>query len=84
MTTYRLVACAIYYLVWINLLPKLKHYQIRQTILELEDGEVAHSLVKVSNEDIDKWDAEHDAAGRLVHRRGYVEHEESKGPLDKI
>ncbi|KAF1986069.1 high affinity methionine permease [Aulographum hederae CBS 113979] len=75
-----LVVCAIYYWVWIDFLPKFGKYQIRQTILELDGGAVSHKLVKVSNADIDAWDADHDSSGREVRRRavGYVDGDSSE------
>lgn len=39
---------------------------MRQTVLEFEDGAVSHSLVKVRIQDLDEWDATHDASGKLV------------------
>jgi hypothetical protein len=61
--TISLVSCGIYYFVWVKWLPKLKHYELRQIVLELEDGAVAHKLVKVPDVDIARWDAEHDVTG---------------------
>ncbi|KAE8346699.1 hypothetical protein BDV24DRAFT_147360 [Aspergillus arachidicola] len=66
-----LVACGVYYYIWINLLPKYKGYEFRQTVLEFDDGSVAHNLVKVPVAELTSWDAEHDAAGRLRHRTTY-------------
>jgi hypothetical protein len=65
------VACGIYYLFWIHLLPKWGNYQIRQSVIENSAGEVAHSLIKVPNADIALWDAEHDVTGRVYRRRGH-------------
>lgn len=39
---------------------------MRQTVLEFEDGAVSHSLIKVQVDDLDKWDATHDATGKLL------------------
>jgi hypothetical protein len=39
---------------------------MRQTILEFDDGAVSHSLIKVKLEDLEEWDATHDAAGKLL------------------
>ncbi|KAB8210465.1 amino acid permease-domain-containing protein [Aspergillus parasiticus] len=66
-----LVACGVYYYIWIKLLPKYKGYEFRQTVLEFDDGSVAHNLVKVPVAELASWDAEHDAAGRLRHRTTY-------------
>lgn len=63
-----LVACGVYYYAWIHLLPKIGRYQVRQEIIQFEDGSSSHRLVKVPNADLEKWDIEHDEAGRLVSR----------------
>lgn len=68
MSCSRLVACGIYYVFWIDVIPRLKGYQYRQTVKEFEDGTVAHQLVKVGDAEIERWDAEHDAAGRVQRR----------------
>jgi hypothetical protein len=60
------VACAVYYYVWVHLIPKARGYRMRQTLLEFEDGAVSHSLVKVKVQDLDEWDATHDATGKLT------------------
>ena len=61
-----LVACGIYYYAWIHLLPKIGNYQVRQEIMQFEDGSSSHRLVKVPNTQLEKWDSEHDEAGRSV------------------
>lgn len=53
-----------YYYVYIKVLPRLGGYAFRQTVLQMEDGATAHKLVKVPNEQLNAWDAEHDATGR--------------------
>ncbi|KAB8077381.1 amino acid permease-domain-containing protein [Aspergillus leporis] len=63
-----LVGCGIYYFLWIKWIPKWKGYVFRQTVLEFEDGSVAHKLVKVPVVEVSRWDEEHDAVGRLRHR----------------
>jgi hypothetical protein len=78
-----LVACGIYYLVWVKWLPKLKHYHLRQIVLELDDGAVTHKLVKVPDMDIARWDAEHDVTGRVAHRRRHGDDELSDPPIEK-
>lgn len=50
--------------VWISVIPKWKGYRIRQSILELPSGEVGKLLVRVPLEQLDDWDATHDAQGR--------------------
>ncbi|KAF9883660.1 hypothetical protein FE257_003094 [Aspergillus nanangensis] len=66
-------ACAIYYVIWIRVLPKYGGYQYRHAILKLEGGATAHQLVKVPNAQVESWDADHDAAGRFIHS---TEHED--------
>ncbi|KAE8159971.1 amino acid permease-domain-containing protein [Aspergillus tamarii] len=66
-----LVVCGVYYYIWIKLLPKYKGYEFRQTVLEFDDGSVAHNLVKVPVAELVRWDAEHDAVGRLRRRTTY-------------
>lgn len=58
-------ACVVYYYIWVWLLPKWRKYELRQTIIHGENGITAHRLVKIPLEDIETWDAEHDASGRL-------------------
>lgn len=53
-----------YYYIWVWLLPKWRKYELRQTIIHGENGITAHRLVKIGLEDIEAWDAEHDASGR--------------------
>jgi hypothetical protein len=69
------VACGIYYYVWVKWIPKLRKYELRQTVLELEDGAVTHKLVKVPYDDLAQWDAEHDVTGRVTQRRKPHNHE---------
>ncbi|KAE8364441.1 amino acid permease-domain-containing protein [Aspergillus caelatus] len=66
-----LAACGVYYYIWIILLPKHKGYKFRQTVLEFDDGSIAHNLVKVPVAELVRWDAEHDAVGRLRRRTTY-------------
>ncbi|KAI0460169.1 high-affinity methionine permease [Xylaria acuta] len=67
-----IVLCAIYYVIWMYLLPKLGGYQLRPEVLSVgNQGANTHRLVKVPLEDVDKWDSEHDEAGRLRRRNEY-------------
>lgn len=61
-----LVVCGIYYYAWIYLLPKIGHYKVMQEVLNFEDGSSSHALVKVPNSELERWDQEHDAHGRLI------------------
>jgi hypothetical protein len=79
-----LVACGVYYFVWVKWLPRIKKYELRQTVLELDDGAVTHKLVKVPNDDLAKWDAEHDVTGRITHREGHRYQEDPTGPVEKV
>lgn len=65
-----ILLCGLYYVVWTILLPRLGGYQIRQTVLVLEDGSVSHKLVNVPNGEVDAWDAKHDLSGRSVDSAG--------------
>ena len=60
----RLILCAVYYYVWIKVLPKRRGYAIRQELIVLETGETAHSLVNVPLEKIPEWDSVHDVTGK--------------------
>ncbi|CRG91901.1 High-affinity methionine permease [Talaromyces islandicus] len=62
-----LVLCGIYYYIWVDLLPKWKGYELRQTILK-SNNIVSHKLVKVPYGELAQWDEEHDAAGNLRRR----------------
>lgn len=59
-------ACAIYYVLWINILPKLRGYKIRQELVESDDGEKSHVLRKVPLAELEEWDRTHDANGHLL------------------
>jgi len=61
-----IVACGIYYVAWIYLIPRARGYRIRQEVLVLDDGAQSHSLIKVPVERLVEWDANHDALGRTV------------------
>ena len=61
-----IVGCGIYYTLWIFVIPRLRGYQIRQIVILLENGAQTHQIVKVPNEEIERWDATHDAAGREI------------------
>ncbi|KAJ5127473.1 amino acid permease-domain-containing protein [Penicillium atrosanguineum] len=62
-----LTLCGVYYYFWIELIPKYKRYEYRQTIVKFDDGTVTHKLVQVPKSELVEWDAQHDASGRL-HR----------------
>jgi hypothetical protein len=59
--------CGVYYIFWINLIPKWKGYEIRQKrVVYEEDGAVTHQLVRVPKGELERWDAEHDANGNKL------------------
>ncbi|KAK5636549.1 hypothetical protein RRF57_012261 [Xylaria bambusicola] len=54
-----------------QLIPKWKGYRLRPEILNVDDqGANTHRLVKVPVNELEKWDNEHDEAGRLRRRHG--------------
>ncbi|KAI1846225.1 hypothetical protein JX265_010602 [Neoarthrinium moseri] len=61
-----LLACGTYYTVWIYVLPKLRKYQLRQTVVTYENGAQSHNIVQVPNAEVERWDATHDAVGREI------------------
>ncbi|EAA66771.1 hypothetical protein AN9490.2 [Aspergillus nidulans FGSC A4] len=60
--------CGVYYWVYMKVLPHFGGYQFRQTIITGPAGETSHKMVKVPNDELARWDEEHDAAGRLRRR----------------
>jgi hypothetical protein len=60
------VICAIYYILWIYVVPKLRGYRIRQEALILDNGAVSHRLVQVPADKLEEWDATHDAVGHTI------------------
>lgn len=74
-----IVLCAIYYVVWIVILPKRGGYEYRQTVLDVPGGGVAHALVKVPNDELEQWDAVHDASGVKAESQRSRSEEEKEG-----
>jgi len=58
--------CAVYYFLWIYALPRWGGYRIKHERVELDGGEVAHKLVKISLDRLEEWDREHDAQGKVL------------------
>ncbi|OCF60250.1 high-affinity methionine permease [Kwoniella mangroviensis CBS 10435] len=58
--------CALYFVLWSKLFPKLGGYQLRQVVVSLPDGSLSHQLIKVRNDEVDEWDAKHDLSGRSL------------------
>ncbi|KAJ5153656.1 Amino acid/polyamine transporter I [Penicillium coprophilum] len=44
--------CAVYYYVWIKLLPKIQGFKWEQTVLTLDNGAVAHQLIRVPKRNV--------------------------------
>ncbi|KAJ9236333.1 hypothetical protein DTO166G5_4095 [Paecilomyces variotii] len=63
--------CGVYYYIWVKVLPRIGKYELRQTIIELDGGGSTHKLIRVPRSELSRWDAEHDATGRLRHRTTY-------------
>ncbi|KAJ5168873.1 uncharacterized protein N7482_004467 [Penicillium canariense] len=63
--------CAIYYYFWINLIPRWRGYEHRQTIVKFDDGAITHRIVKVPKADLTSWDEQHDAAGNLRYESAH-------------
>ncbi|KAL3433365.1 high affinity methionine permease [Aspergillus tetrazonus] len=76
-----LIACAIYYALWAHFIPNSKGYKLRQELITLEDGAQSNRLRKVPNEEVEEWDAVHDAAGRLID---YERESQSQQSVDEI
>ncbi|KAI1412786.1 amino acid transporter [Hypoxylon sp. FL1857] len=75
-----IILCAIYYVVWMYLLPRWGGYKVRPEILSVDaQGAVTHRLVKVPLSEVEKWDEEHDEAGHLRRRRHVHETSSSQG-----
>ena len=55
-----------YYYSGIYLLPKWGGYRIKQEVVVLGDGSSTNSLVRVPLSELERWDQDHDAAGRVV------------------
>ncbi|KAI4860411.1 amino acid transporter [Hypoxylon rubiginosum] len=64
-----ILACGLYYVFWMYLLPRWGDYQIRPEVLSVDEkGTTTHRLVKVPLADVTNWDEAHDEAGRLRQR----------------
>jgi len=64
----RLFICGAAYVVWIQVLPKVKGYAIRQVTEKLSDGAQANRLVRVPNSEVAEWDGTHDEHGNPIER----------------
>lgn len=61
-----MVGCGVYHWIWTVGIPKLRGYEIRQEILELDDGAQSQTLIKVPVAELEAWDASHDHSGRRL------------------
>lgn len=61
-----IIACVVYYWVWIRVLPKLGGYKVRQEVVVLDNGALSHKLTKVPLAEVSLWDETHDTAGRRL------------------
>ena len=62
-----LVACGLYFVLWIYILPHFGKYRIRQELIDLDsESAKTHRLVKVALTELEVWDAEHDVLGQRV------------------
>lgn len=61
-----IIGCAVYYWVWIWLLPKIGGYQVRQEVLILDHGAQSQVLTKVPLAELALWDETHDTTGRRL------------------
>lgn len=72
-----IIICALYYITWVYVLPKVGGYQLRQEVIVLEGGAQTHSLIKVPVGELAAWDATHDATGRSLHNESGSETHET-------
>lgn len=54
---------ALAYLFWIQVLPKLGGYELRQVVEHLSDGAQNLKTIKVPKDEVDEWDKTHDEFG---------------------
>ncbi|MCJ1346050.1 hypothetical protein MMC31_004261 [Peltigera leucophlebia] len=73
-----ILICAVYYALWVQILPHYGRYRIRHERLVLEGGEVTHKLIKVPLEKLKAWDEEHDVQGRKISANA-LDNDESLG-----
>ncbi|KAK4688973.1 hypothetical protein P7C73_g1143, partial [Tremellales sp. Uapishka_1] len=58
--------CGIYYVFWAKWFPKWGQYEHRPSVVELDNGGLTHSIIKVKLDALAQWDAEHDPSGRQL------------------
>ena len=42
------------------------NYKVKQEVIQLDDGSSTNTVVKVPNSQLERWDQDHDAAGRVT------------------
>lgn len=57
------VLCCLYWLLWIEILPRVGKYRMRYELVHLGNGAETHRLTKVPESELTEWDATHDASG---------------------
>lgn len=60
------ILCALYWVTWIEILPRIGQYRMRYELVHLDNGAETHRLVKVPESELAAWDAVHDASGGRV------------------
>ncbi|KAK6198658.1 amino acid permease-domain-containing protein [Scheffersomyces amazonensis] len=80
-----LALCVFYYYVWAKILPKFGGYVHRTVYYILPNGERGHTVIQVKKDEVAKFDAEHDALGRLIDgsTEGEIEGE-GDGSIEKL
>ncbi|RAH61427.1 high affinity methionine permease [Aspergillus piperis CBS 112811] len=68
-----IAACGVYYYLWVKILPRVGGYELRQTIIHVGGDATAHKLVRVPKAQVEEWDREHDASGRVRRRHHTTE-----------
>ncbi|RAK87617.1 high affinity methionine permease [Aspergillus costaricaensis CBS 115574] len=68
-----IAACGVYYYLWVKILPRVGGYELRQTIINVGGDATAHKLVRVPKAQVEEWDREHDASGRVRRRHHTTE-----------
>jgi hypothetical protein len=63
-----LAVCGICYVLWIQVLPRVRGYTIRQTTEKFDGGAQANKLVRVPNDQLAEWDATYDEHGNPLNR----------------
>ena len=79
-----LILCGIYYLMYIEVLPRIGRYRMRYKLVTLGSGAQAHTLVKVPLNKLDEWDRRHNATGADLRESGSETEETAEEAIEKI